>query len=114
MDGRTGSVSSDPTASGGVIFVVGGDGVVRAFDASGKTDCGGTPTVCTPLWTANVSANGGVAPVVAGGTLFVSSTTLGLVALDPTSSHMVCLADVRHPLVFGAAFSFSPLPTVGS
>ena len=83
VGGGTGSVSSVPAASGGDIYVVGGDGVVRAFDASGRRECGGTPTVCTALWSANVSATGGAAPVVAGGTLFVSSTQLGLVALDP-------------------------------
>jgi hypothetical protein len=75
------SLISSPAIASGVIYVVGGDGVVRAFDAGGKTDCGGTPTVCLPLWTANVSADSSVAPLVVGGTLFVNTNT-GVVALD--------------------------------
>jgi hypothetical protein len=79
--GGPASLISSPAISGDVIYVVGGDGVVRAFDAGGKTDCAGTPTVCSPLWTANVSADSGVAPLVMGGTLFVNSNT-GVVAVD--------------------------------
>ena len=76
------TIMSSPAVSGGVIYAAGDDGVVRAFDAGGKSGCAGTPTVCTPLWTANVSVDASVAPVVANGTLFVSSTTMGLVAFD--------------------------------
>jgi len=44
------SQGSSPTVVDGVAFTTSGDGVVRAFDAEGQRNCGGTPRRCTPLW----------------------------------------------------------------
>ena len=70
-----------PTVANGVIYVTGADGVLRAFDAAGKMNCSGSPTVCTPLWTTSVSVN--FAPVFDNGTLYVDTPSVGMAAFDP-------------------------------
>ena len=61
------------------------EGTLYAFDAAGVTGCGGTPTVCQPLWSAPLPGNSGhlglTAPAVAGGRLYVP-TESGVVVFD--------------------------------
>jgi hypothetical protein len=42
-----------PAVVGGVVYVSSGNGL-SAFDATGTTNCSGTPKICTPLWTATI------------------------------------------------------------
>ena len=42
---------------GGVVYDESNDAKLFAFDANGVTDCSGTPTTCSPLWTAALSRN---------------------------------------------------------
>ena len=42
-----------PSVSGGVVYAQSANGNLEAFDANGVTHCSGTPTTCTPLWTAS-------------------------------------------------------------
>jgi hypothetical protein len=45
----SGGAGGAVAVSGGIAYVAGGSGVV-ALDANGTKGCGGTPTVCGPLW----------------------------------------------------------------
>ena len=80
-----GNVGS-PSISNGVLYIA--NGTLFAFDAAGSTDCSGTPTVCAPLWTGNLTSSGPTyaAPSVANGTVFVSSWDGGLYAFDAAGS----------------------------
>jgi hypothetical protein len=75
-----------PSISDGVLYIA--NGTLFAFDASGSTDCSGTPTVCAPLWSASLTSSGPTyaAPSVADGTVFVSSWYGGLYAFDAAGS----------------------------
>jgi outer membrane protein assembly factor BamB len=44
-------------------------GELRVFDATGTTNCSGSPKVCTPLWTATASGS----PAVDAGTVYVGA-----------------------------------------
>ncbi len=50
-------------------------GQLQAYDANGVTNCGGSPVVCLPLWSANAPSASG--PNVDDGNLFVASPRLG-------------------------------------
>lgn len=62
----------DPVSvAGGIAYSTVGN-VLRAFDATGATGCGGSPRVCEPLWEATLKGEGnGDPPVVAGGRVYV-------------------------------------------
>jgi hypothetical protein len=49
-----------------------------AFDANGKTDCSGTPTVCTPLWTGATTGVVTGSPAIANGKVYVTDNSFGL------------------------------------
>ena len=53
-------ISGESAIVNGVMYVVADDGTLYAYDASGSTNCSGTPTTCAPLWTA--SLGGGSEP----------------------------------------------------
>jgi hypothetical protein len=66
------SVSGYPVISGTTLYVdmfagLGPDiqGGMEGFDANGATNCGGTPIVCTPLWTGEAASP--LPPLVANG-----------------------------------------------
>ena len=46
---------SDAVVANGDVYVSGGNGTLSAFDATGKSNCSGSPIVCSPLWTANAT-----------------------------------------------------------
>ena len=48
--GTTTSTAS-PAVSAGVVYDESNDAKLFAFDADGVTNCSGTPTTCSPLWT---------------------------------------------------------------
>ncbi len=70
----------------GVAYINGHDGVLRAFDASGTSSCSGTPTTCTPLWTASTGGAPGSQPAsdpaVDGSRVFVGGGDGNLYAFD--------------------------------
>ncbi len=72
--GSVGAIATtSPVVSGSVVYQDNTDaGNLSAFDANGVTNCSGTPTTCTPLWTAaNV-----IGPLaVASGVLYVETFT---------------------------------------
>jgi hypothetical protein len=57
-----------PEVSGGVVYDESGEGNLEAFSANGTTNCSGTPTTCTPLWTANAGLDAVANGIVYGGT----------------------------------------------
>jgi outer membrane protein assembly factor BamB len=74
-----------PVVANGVVYVntngstspdIAVDGRVQAFDAAGVQGCTGTPTVCQPLWTRNVSSDPSItvagSPVVVDGAVYVA------------------------------------------
>ncbi len=71
--GATGNqiFDSSPAVAGGEVYVASTDGKVYAFDAAGVTNCSGTPTTCTPLWTSNPIGAIDTSPTVAGGVLYI-------------------------------------------
>ena len=65
---------SSPVVVNGVVYVTAGTtGKLYAFSAAGTTGCSGTPTTCSPLWTA--AAEGGSSPAVSGGVVYVAGFT---------------------------------------
>jgi hypothetical protein len=69
--------SGDVAVLDGVLYFSTGS-ALEAFDATGNTNCGGTPKVCQPLWSAPGSFK---TPTVSNGTVYVTTST-GLKAFD--------------------------------
>ncbi len=92
-----GPVATSPAVVGGVLYVTAGPAgrTLYAFDATGATNCSGTPTSCAPLWSADL---GGVAsdPTIAGGRVYVGAGDGTVSAFDAagvtncTGSPVVC------------------------
>ena len=85
--------AGSPLVANGVVYetflqAAGSSGELAAFDATGTTNCSGSPKVCQPLWTADVYSAHGVN--IDGGRLFVdtlaSPTTGALEAFDATGT----------------------------
>lgn len=79
--GSAGNPSS-PAVDGNTVYVGSTDGRLEAFSAAGTTNCSGTPSVCTPLWT---GATGGPilsSPTTSATAVFVGSTDGKLYAFD--------------------------------
>lgn len=74
---QQGSSVSSPAVANGVLFLQLGypTNTLFAFDATGQTNCSGTPRVCAPLWTAATGSETS-APVVSNGTVYVASQHL--------------------------------------
>jgi hypothetical protein len=70
------SNTSGPAVSQGMVYVMGESGNLYAFDAAGKTNCSGTPTVCSPLWQGEADGPF-TSPTVANGVVYVGSATNG-------------------------------------
>ena len=85
--GTTGSAlyEASPAVANGVVYVAALDGKVYAFDATGTSGCSGSPTTCTPLWTAATGDAIFSSPMVAGGVVYVGSddTKLWAFGLPP-------------------------------
>jgi hypothetical protein len=80
-------LDNTPAFANGVVYYTGGPtpsgggvGQLYAFSADGTTNCSGTPTTCSPLWTATMP-NGVSSPAVSGGFVFAESGN-GLFAFD--------------------------------
>jgi outer membrane protein assembly factor BamB len=76
--GIEGCTLTSPVVGNGTVFVgsdesdgLPADGRLYAFDADGVTGCSGTPTTCTPRWSAPTRAQGN-APAVARGRVYVT------------------------------------------
>jgi outer membrane protein assembly factor BamB len=64
--------SGSPTIANGVLYIA--NAKLLAFNAAGSTNCTGTPTVCSPLWTGTMSNNPTYsAPSVANGIVYIAS-----------------------------------------
>ena len=78
---NTGDITTwSPIVANGMVYLTGeqgpsltqaSTGAVEAFDASGVTNCSGTPKVCQPLWT-SASDVGYSMPAVANGVLYTT------------------------------------------
>ena len=75
---------SSPAVAHGVVYAGAFDGKLYAYDASGSTGCTGVPKTCTPLWTAETTADSPVesSPAVANGVVYVGSNDDKLYAFD--------------------------------
>jgi hypothetical protein len=70
-------ISGESAIVNGVMYVVADDGTLYAYDASGSTNCSGTPTTCAPLWTASLgggSEPNETMPVVSNGVVYATSS----------------------------------------
>jgi len=99
-----GAVHSSPAILGGIVYVGSLDGSLYAFDATGVTNCAGSPLVCTPLWTA---ATGGAiysSPSLGDGRVWIGSDDGYVYAyhLDCGTAGGVCTslwsANTGHPV----------------
>ena len=69
--------STAPAVANGVVYIDSPSGpTLYAFDASGTTNCAGTPKVCQPLWTAT-TADGASSVVVANGVVYIGGESDG-------------------------------------
>jgi outer membrane protein assembly factor BamB len=57
----------------GVVYVGSDDTKLYAFDATGTTNCSGTPKVCSSLWTFPTDAAIQASPAVVNGKVYVNS-----------------------------------------
>jgi hypothetical protein len=74
---------SSPAVSNGVVYDESNEGKLFAFDANGVTNCSGTPTTCSPLWTdAGGATSFGSAPAVANGIVYARGVGGFLDAFD--------------------------------
>ncbi len=80
--GAAGTISSSPAVVDGVVYVGTTGGTLEAFDATGTTDCSGSPKLCTPLWTAATGGSILSSPTVANDIVYVGSTDGHLYAFD--------------------------------
>lgn len=76
-------VWSSPIVAGNNVYLGHTDNQLYVFDANGKTNCSGAPTLCEPLWTSPtggaISSTPALDPV---GTIFVGSDDGKLYAFD--------------------------------
>jgi hypothetical protein len=76
-----GNPYASPSVADGLVFL--GDAGASsstgsefwAFDANGKTDCSGTPTVCSPLWTGATTGVVTGSPAIANGKVYVTDNS---------------------------------------
>jgi hypothetical protein len=70
----TNNDASSPAVSNGVVYAESNEEQLLAFDAGGVTNCSGTPTTCSPLWTGALngapSTDYGSSPAVANGIVY--------------------------------------------
>jgi hypothetical protein len=103
------TVDSPPDVSGGVVYVASSGsttGQLAAYDENGVTNCGGTPTVCQPLWTAPLVSLGG--PNVVDGKVFVGTVLQGLQVFDASgATNCSGSPKVCQPLWTGSSNTFS-------
>ncbi len=82
------NLKTAPAVLNGVVYVAGNQ-ALYAFDAAGKTNCSGTPTVCSQLWSAPTGTSSSIpdTPTVDNGTVYVANdSTATLYAFDSTGS----------------------------
>jgi len=68
-----GAIVSSPAVVGGVLYVGSDDSKLYGLDATGKTNCSGTPKVCVPLWTETTGGPVRSSPTVVDGFVYVGS-----------------------------------------
>ncbi len=74
-------VLTTPVVYNNILYVTSGDQLF-AYDATGVTNCSGTPAVCTPLWVTKSNSGSNVStPVITNGTVYFHDS-LGLYAYD--------------------------------
>ena len=68
-------VISSPAVVNGRVFIgpVSTANHLTAFDAAGVTNCSGTPTLCAPVWSADLGSTIRSSPAVAGGMVYAGS-----------------------------------------
>jgi outer membrane protein assembly factor BamB len=76
-----GGYVSIPAVANGVAYVGTTDGNLSAFDATGTTNCSGTPKTCEPLWTA-LTGEFENSPAVANGVVYAGTQDGRLYAFD--------------------------------
>ena len=65
-------IQSPVTVADGVVYVGSWGNKLYAFDATGVTNCSGSPKTCTPLWT-GATGEINAAPAVADGVVYIGS-----------------------------------------
>jgi len=94
-----GFIYSSPAVVDGVVYVGSDDFKLYAFDASGTTNCSGSPKICAPLWTANTAGKVRASPTVANGVVYVGSDDHSLYAFSAAgTTNCSGSPKVCHPL----------------
>ena len=78
-EGASADSALAPVVANGLMYDTLYYGGIVAFSANGTTNCSGSPTVCNPIWSANLATGDDVVdwtpePTIAGGVAFVTGT----------------------------------------
>ena len=102
------------SVAGGRVFIAGYGQTLYAYDAAGSHGCTGSPSTCSPLWSASVGDTRNT-PAVADGVVYITNTAGVLRAFDAagatgcTGSPKVCTALWTYPAaVSGYGVTGSP------
>jgi eukaryotic-like serine/threonine-protein kinase len=82
--GTTGGFDSpyDPSVANGLVYAGSTVASAYAFDASGATNCSGTPKTCQPVWSGATGGTNVGSPAVVNGVVYASSADDNLYAFD--------------------------------
>lgn len=107
---------SSPNVVNGVVYLGGGgSSMLYTFDASGTTNCSGSPKVCQPLWTgttASGTSRGAVdsSPAYANGVVYIASADGNLYAFDGNGKASCSGSPVVCTQLWSATVGGSPAP----
>jgi hypothetical protein len=81
-----GGVEASPALANGVLYEPASQHELDAFDATGVTNCSGTPVTCTPLWSVQTGGPVRSSPTVANGYVYVVSNNMLQAFVDDTQA----------------------------
>jgi YVTN family beta-propeller protein len=93
-----------PVVADGAVLVGVAFGPIAAFDASGSTNCSGTPKTCTPMWESSITSTSwgdslnGVEPLVVGGSILYAVDQNGTIHAFDATGKADCSASICSPL----------------
>jgi outer membrane protein assembly factor BamB len=106
-------IGAAPAVANGVVYVA-GLGTLEALDATGTTNCSGTPKTCSPLWTAAIGAEADGSAAVANGVVYVSSYDLQPSNSAPTNGTLWAFAASGTTNCSGTPKTCTPLWTAAT
>jgi outer membrane protein assembly factor BamB len=112
-----------PAVANGVVYIESSHSLptdtthslLYAFDATGTTNCSGTPKTCAPLWTADLgSKNGLSSPTVANGIVYAGSADGNLYAFNATDGSPLWTGTTGGSILYSSPAVANGIAYVGS